>query len=1380
MKNQMLNTTHHLGSRLLPLALGAAVLLGFIAPASAQRLAWDTNPAVGGLGGNGNWNIDPGGTANWTLNFAGTGPNFVWPNSPITTDAVFADVASTVTVTSPFVQVANIEFFQASYLINGAGTLVLGPTSRIILTGAINPAINTPLAGLGFIKDGFLDNQLDLRGVSNFTSFVEVRQGQVKLSLGGKINDVDLVVGTTLSADFIASVLIDGPTSKWTNTGAVVIASGNNGYLTLRNGGQLEGARGDIAYSSGVNGTVTVTNAGSTWKNNGVLRVGVSGSGTLLISDDGDVLATRSIIGDAAGSVGMATVTGGGSTWTNSSDLDVGSDGTGTLLIAATGKVTSVNGILGQNSGTGTVTINGTASKWTMSGFLEVGGSGTGNLRIENDGDAASNKAFVGANVGSTGTATVTGVGSTLTIADLLFIGAFGTGTLRIEAAGQVNAFVTVIGDQAGSVGDVTVSGATSLLANTATLIVGETGRGKLTIEAGAHETNDFGSIAQSTGSRGEVLVTGAGSLWTNAGELIVGQSGDAKLRIEAGGRVTSLAATVARYAAGQGSALVEGVGSTWAVTGALTAGLGGQGTAAAIDGGKITSASGVVGMNAGSLGLAGASGAGAAWTIAGNLTVGASGTGSLLVIAGGEVSNINAFLGDAAGGTGGAGVQGAGSKWTSTNDVILGNSGTGTLRITEGGAGVIGGDAILGANAGSSGTATVTDAGSKWTIASDLIVGSGGTGLLTIRDGGAVSALNTAVSQRGTLEIGAAATLTTPTLIFAGGTLRTLAPVTFPNNAALAGAGVIVDSAGSSSTLTGVFTGAGGLTKISPGSITLTAAHTYTGNTAINEGTLILDGSLRSANVLINPGGQLAGIGTAFGHVVNNGVLSPGHSPGTFTIGGNYTQQSGGTLVIEIAGKNPGEHDLVVVGGQAALDGTLRLVNVNGQRFKVGDKVTFLTAAGGVSGKFANVENPFAIKGTILTSDVFYHANEVALEIVQGSFAALGGLTPNQRAVARTLDRVAFDPRETKLIGFLNGEPLGKLPADFDRIAPEEMASVFNLSAALANVQTANLERRMDDLRAGASGFSASGFAMSGSAGMTSGGFGLAGPEGKGGKVMVPAADNRWGVFVTGVGEFAKIGDTANARGYDLTTGGFTLGVDYKLTPNFALGVNAGYARTGIDLNHGGRITVDGGKLGLYATYFTGGFYADAAVSGGLNGYSTRRSALRGDARGSENGGELNALFATGYDWKVGALTLGPTASFQYTYASLGSFTESGSLAPLHYGAQHGESLRSAVGAKASYDWKIGGVLIRPEVRAAWQHESGTTAYAINSSFAHGGGGTFTTHGPETGRDSLLVGAGFAVQWSERTSTYVYYDGELFRSNFDSHNISGGVRVAF
>ncbi len=255
---------------------------------------------------------------------------------------------------------------------------------------------------------------------------------------------------------------------------------------------------------------------------------------------------------------------------------------------------------------------------------------------------------------------------------------------------------------------------------------------------------------------------------------------------------------------------------------------------------------------------------------------------------------------------------------------------------------------------------------------------------------------------------------------------------------------------------------------------------------------------------------------------------------------------------------------------------------------------------------------------------------------------------------------------------------------------------------------------------------------------------------------------------------------NTQNARGYDLVTGGFTLGVDYKFTPNLAVGINAGYAHTGVDLENGGRSTIDGGKFGLYGTYFTGGFYVDTAVTGGYNSYSNRRSGLQGDARGDTDGGELDVLFGTGYDWHVGALSIGPTANFQYTDTETQGYTEHGSLAPMSYPTQSVDSIRSAFGLKATYNWKIGGVTIQPEVATAWQHEYADTSPGVITRFANGAGGQFSVFGPEIGRDSLLLRGGFAIFWSDRISSYVYYDGEFARTNYEMSTVSGGLRVTF
>ena len=146
----------------------------------------------------------------------------------------------------------------------------------------------------------------------------------------------------------------------------------------------------------------------------------------------------------------------------------------------------------------------------------------------------------------------------------------------------------------------------------------------------------------------------------------------------------------------------------------------------------------------------------------------------------------------------------------------------------------------------------------------------------------------------------------------------------------------------------------------------------------------------------------------------------------------------------------------------------------------------------------------------------------------------------------------------------------------------------------------------------------------------------------------------------------------------------------------------------------------------------------------------------------------------------KSARCNIGPTATFNYTLVGIDGYTEHGSLAPLNIASRNAESVRSAFGFKASYDWKLGGVVIKPELRAAWQHEYGDSSYALDASFANGAGNSFLVNGPEIGRDSLLLGAGFAVQCSERCATYLYYDGELGRERFDRHSVSGGVRIAF
>jgi Autotransporter beta-domain len=318
--------------------------------------------------------------------------------------------------------------------------------------------------------------------------------------------------------------------------------------------------------------------------------------------------------------------------------------------------------------------------------------------------------------------------------------------------------------------------------------------------------------------------------------------------------------------------------------------------------------------------------------------------------------------------------------------------------------------------------------------------------------------------------------------------------------------------------------------------------------------------------------------------------------------------------------------------------------------------------------------------------------------------------LTPNQAAAQRALSQ-----QNGPLKNFAD-----TTPQNLDLCAPDELTSVDNEDVSAASGQIVYLRQRLATVRAGSTGSSLLGSSMNGSAPSFSAGLaGVTGPEGKGGPSEITSIpENRWGVFVNGTGDFVKVADTQNAPGFYLRTGGVTAGVDYRVGSNFVIGLTGGYSHTGGDLTENGSLDINTEIIGLYATAFCGGFHLDAFVTGNFSQYDTQRTAPlvklissnnvqaigSRTASGSTDGSNVNVI--VGYDWKIGNLSIGPTAEFQYTYISVDGFAESGPSVPLSEAVlkpkindQHPESIRTTFGMKASYDWKVGGVLIKPQL---------------------------------------------------------------------------------
>ena len=182
--------------------------------------------------------------------------------------------------------------------------------------------------------------------------------------------------------------------------------------------------------------------------------------------------------------------------------------------------------------------------------------------------------------------------------------------------------------------------------------------------------------LTTTIGNAAEIGNTAAGSvtvtsMWNEAGYLQVGGAFNGSLTIEAGGVVVVT------------SSSNPNIGQNSGATGTLTI----------EDGGQLSTDAqySTVGDNAGSQGVVSISGIGSSWTMSGAITVGDYGDGQLTVSAGGSLVTNGLTSNDRydtigwnTGSTGSVTITGAGSTWKSANQVTVGSYGA--VSVTDGG----------------------------------------------------------------------------------------------------------------------------------------------------------------------------------------------------------------------------------------------------------------------------------------------------------------------------------------------------------------------------------------------------------------------------------------------------------------------------------------------------------------------------------------------------------------------------------------------------------------------------------------------------------------------------------------------------------------------
>ncbi|MFA5149028.1 MAG: autotransporter-associated beta strand repeat-containing protein, partial [Candidatus Omnitrophota bacterium] len=864
-----------------------------------------------------------------------------------------------------------------------------------------------------------------------------------------------------------------------------VLNTGDSGADTLRQAItdlNTSAENGTIVFSSGAEGTITLGSALSTLNYETIFDL--SDYEVSLSGYSGGTAADKWFKLDTTGS---GTFILRGCTWSVGGGVVIGDDNNGNLIITDSSAFSNAYSFyIGSNSGSdGAVLVDSNAT-WASSEDIYVGSGSTGSLYISNGADVTSRGGIIAGYSGGNGAVTVTGTGSTWTNTNGLTVANAGPGELNIFDGGVVSDDWSDVGNA--DVGTVIVDGTGSTWNNTGDLNIGKAYDGFLTISDGGAVNGNHIYAAKDADSHGAIYIGDTGSTLTADTDLIIGNSGVAELVVYDGAAVT----------VNGGSGTIT-LGKNADSEGLLVIGAEGSGTSGTIDAAEVTGGSGTANVVFGQTDdftfdpvISGSisvqqKGTGTT-TLSGNNTY----TGSTSIQAGTIKLGDDSALGTQDEGTSveeGASLDLNGHDlFSASEDESLtiagsGTAGEGSLFNSTAGMSTYSGSITLAAAS----TIGVTDAAGSMLIYRDINTGAAGydvtfdgagdfllmntmTGKITgngnvIKNGAGEMVLymtgddytgSTAINE-GKFTLGntevipdtSAVTIALGAELDLNGKDETIG--------SLAGYGNVINrstactlTAGddnSSTTFNGVIsdgTGATSFTKEGTGTLILTGTNTYSGDTAINNGTLRVE----NANA----------VGT--GALTNDSALDVGSTSLTFN--GVYSQNAGSTLAL-VANSGSSYGNIVsasnaVVDAASSLNVTVDGFLPNNSRLKIID---------GAGGAGVNVPGTITSNNSRLRFSAVSSDGDLFLVVDRSAagFASVS-LNPNIRAAGAALDNVTNPSGD--ILAVLNtlevmGDP--DVASAVDTFTPVVDSGILNVSNGSFNQFIGTSNARLADL---------------------------------------------------------------------------------------------------------------------------------------------------------------------------------------------------------------------------------------------------------------------------------------------------------------------------
>ena len=281
------------------------------------------------------------------------------------------------------------------------------------------------------------------------------------------------------------------------------------------------------------------------------------------------------------------------------------------------------------------------------------------------------------------------------------------------------------------------------------------------------------------------------------------------------------------------------------------------------------------------------------------------------------------------------------------------------------------------------------------------------------------------------------------------------------------------------------------------------------------------------------------------------------------------------------------------------------------------------------------------------------------------------------------------------------------------------------------------------------------------------------------------PPVARQLSVFASGDSNFGDRSATSTNTGFNIDTKGLTVGADYPVTDNIAVGVAVSSANTNNQLNDNrGKVGVNSTSISIYGNYTQDKFYSDALLNYGWNNFTVARNIRVPGftaATATPSGNQLSFRVSGGYDFGSNGLSFGPTAGIRYSKINVGGYTEqNGDILNLKVNPQDLDSLIFNLGAQISYPFKASFGTISPYVAANFEHEFGQNGRQVVTELVTQPGIPIRTKIGASDRDFIRLSTGFQTEFTNNLSVNLGYETIVGKDNFSDNYLNAKIRYQF